>query len=99
MNELKARIRNAMTGPLCSIPTPFRPDEEIDFDALAKMIDFQIENHFGIIFLTPGNSHYNVLTDDEMAEIAKLDHGVRYYNRTDAQLVQFAAWRPTFEKS
>lgn len=39
------------------------------------------------------------LTDDEMAEIAKLDHGVRYYNRTDAQLVQFAAWRPTFEKS
>ena len=71
MNELKARIRNAMTGPLCSIPTPFRPDEEIDYDALAKMIDFQIENHFGIIFLTPGNSHYNVLTDDEMAQLGR----------------------------
>ncbi len=39
------------------------------------------------------------LTDDEMAEIAKLDKGERYYHRTDAQLVQFAAWKPGFEKS
>ena len=37
------------------------------------------------------------LTDGEMAEIAKLDKGVRYYHRTDAQLVQFAAWQPTYE--
>ena len=38
------------------------------------------------------------LTDDEMVEIAKLDKDMRYYHRTDAQLKQFAAWRPTFEK-
>jgi diketogulonate reductase-like aldo/keto reductase len=38
------------------------------------------------------------LTDAEMAKIAKLDKGVRYYHRTDEQLVQFAAWRPEFEK-
>ena len=37
------------------------------------------------------------LTDDEMNEIAKLDKGVRYYHRTDAQLFQFAGWRPQFE--
>ena len=37
------------------------------------------------------------LNDGEMAEIAKLDKGVRYYHRTDAQLVQFAAWKPTYE--
>ena len=39
------------------------------------------------------------LTDDEMAEIAKLDKGERYYHRTDEQLVGFAAWRPDFEKA
>ena len=39
------------------------------------------------------------LTDDEMAEIAKLDKGVRYYNRTDEQLAGFAAWRPEFERA
>ena len=37
------------------------------------------------------------LTADEMAQIARLNKGVRYYNRTDAQLRQFAAWHPTYE--
>ena len=39
------------------------------------------------------------LTAGEMKEIAKLDKGVQYYNRTDEQLVQFAAWKPEFEKA
>ena len=38
------------------------------------------------------------LTDEEMAEIAKLDKGERYYHRTDAQLAGFATWRPDFER-
>lgn len=39
------------------------------------------------------------LTADEMAKIAKLDKGERYYHRTEEQLVQFAAWKPDFEKA
>ena len=39
------------------------------------------------------------LTGEEMAQIAKLDKNERYYHRTDAQLVQFAAWQPTYEKA
>ena len=39
------------------------------------------------------------LTADEMAEISKLDKGERYYHRTEEQLVQFAAWKPDFEKA
>lgn len=38
------------------------------------------------------------LTDEEMDKIAKLNKGVRYYNRTDEQLVQFAKWQPEYEK-
>ncbi len=38
------------------------------------------------------------LTDEEMTEIAKLDKNVRYYYRTDEQLVQFAAWKPEYEQ-
>ena len=38
------------------------------------------------------------LTADEMAEIAALDKGERYYHRTDEQLAQFAQWRPSFER-
>ena len=39
------------------------------------------------------------LTGEEMAQIAELDKNERYYHRTDAQLVQFAAWQPTYEKA
>ena len=38
------------------------------------------------------------LTDDEMAEIAKLNKGVRYYTRTNEALAGFASWRPAFEQ-
>ena len=38
------------------------------------------------------------LTDDEMAQITTLDRGERYYHRSDAQLAQFAAWQPTYER-
>ena len=37
------------------------------------------------------------LTEGEMAEIAKLNKGRRYYTRTDAALKGFAAWQPTYE--
>ena len=34
----------------------------------------------------------------QMEQIAKLDKNERYYQRTDEQLVQFANWKPEFEK-
>ena len=37
------------------------------------------------------------LTDDEMAQIATLNKGVRYYNGTEEQLSAYAAWQPTYE--
>jgi len=33
-----------------------------------------------------------------MKEIAELDKNQRYYHRADEQLIQFAAWRPEFER-
>ncbi len=38
------------------------------------------------------------LTDDEMAEIGKLNNGKRYYIRTEEQLTAFAGWHPSYEK-
>ena len=39
------------------------------------------------------------LTEEEMAEIAKLDKNERYYHRTEEQLASFAAWHPEFEQA
>ena len=80
MQELRQKVRAALTGPVCSIPTPFVvSDDSIDKDAIAKMIDFQIANNFKMIFLTPGNSQYNILTVDEMYELNKFC--VEYTNK------------------
>ncbi len=37
------------------------------------------------------------LTEAEMAEIAKLNSGKRYYIRTEEALDRFAGWRPAYE--
>ncbi|MBR3017433.1 MAG: hypothetical protein IKH57_10235 [Clostridia bacterium] len=37
------------------------------------------------------------LTEDEMAEIAKLNKAKRYYHRTEEALDRFATWQPTYE--
>ena len=37
------------------------------------------------------------LTEEEMAQIAKLNKNTRYYNRTDEQLKHFAEYQPTYE--
>ena len=39
------------------------------------------------------------LTNEDMAEIGKLNKGVRYYYRTDEQLDAFASFRPKYEKA
>lgn len=39
------------------------------------------------------------LTEDEMAEIAALDQGKRYYYRSDDQLAHFASYQPEYEKA
>ena len=38
------------------------------------------------------------LTEEEMAEIAKLNSGKRYYTRTDEALDSYAAWQPVYEE-
>ena len=38
------------------------------------------------------------LKESEMAEIAELDQGVRYYHRSDEQLLQFASYHPAYEQ-
>ena len=38
------------------------------------------------------------LTEEEMAEISKLNKGKRYYTRTDEALAGYAAWQPAYEE-
>ena len=68
----RSRVREALTGPVASVHTPFLRDGEIDENGLRNMIDHVIDAGSGSIILTYGDSLYSVLTDEEVAHLTKV---------------------------
>ena len=77
------------------------------YDKTSAQVILRWHTHMGFVVI-PGSKNVAhikdnldildfTLTEDEMAEIAKLNKGKRYYTRTDAALKGFAAWQPTYE--
>ncbi|TQE98247.1 MAG: dihydrodipicolinate synthase family protein [Spiribacter salinus] len=64
-DELRTRIR----GPVYSIVTPFREDEEVDWDVLSGYIDLIYERGGRIFYAMAYNSRYSQLTDGEIKEL------------------------------
>lgn len=57
---------------MASINTPFLRDGSIDSDGVRSFIDVTVAAGTGTLLLTPGDSLYNVLTDEEIAELTKI---------------------------
>jgi dihydrodipicolinate synthase/N-acetylneuraminate lyase len=68
LDEIRARIR----GPVCSFPTPFTREGEIDEEASRRIIDLAISGGSDIILLTYGDSLFTILTDEEVARLTRL---------------------------
>ena len=68
----REEVRQALTGPIGSIRTPFRRDGTIDFDGLRNTIDFNINAGSKTVLLTAGDSHYFILSDREIGEVTKV---------------------------
>ncbi|MBR1444028.1 MAG: 4-hydroxy-tetrahydrodipicolinate synthase [Firmicutes bacterium] len=60
--------KTLFTGAGVAIVTPFNEDKSVNFDALAKMIDFQIENGTDAIIICGTTGEASTLTDDEQVE-------------------------------
>ena len=67
----REEARNALTGPIMSLHTPFHADGEIDYEGVRRMIDFTIDAGTKSVIMTYGNSLYTLLTDQEVAELTK----------------------------
>jgi 4-hydroxy-tetrahydrodipicolinate synthase len=99
----RAQIREALTGPITSIRTPFNRDGKVDHDGLRNTIDFNIAAGSKTMLLTAGDSHLITLSDQEIADISRIvvDHTAgqalvvtadRYYNTNQAiAFAEFAA--------
>ena len=80
----REEVREALTGPVASVATPFHKDGRIDFDGLRKFVDFIIAGGSKTLILTHGNSLFTLLTDQEIAEVTKV---VAEHNAGRAMLV------------
>jgi 4-hydroxy-tetrahydrodipicolinate synthase len=64
-------VRQALTGPVSSIRTPFLRDGSLDPDGLRQAIDFNIAAGSRTMLLTAGDSHYFALSDDDIAAVTR----------------------------
>ncbi len=64
-------LKELLRGTGTAIVTPFKDDSEIDFDALAKLIDFLINGGVNYIVTLGTTGETPTLTDAEKQEIIK----------------------------
>ena len=68
----REEVREALTGPIASLKTPFTRDGEIDYPGLRRLIDRNLEGGSKSSLLTSGDSLFTLLTDDEIAEVTRV---------------------------
>jgi dihydrodipicolinate synthase/N-acetylneuraminate lyase len=67
-----AELRSRILGPVNSIPTTFTCDGEIDWPGVRKIIETGITGGSMISLLTVGDSQFDFLSDEEVAELTKV---------------------------
>ena len=67
----RAQVREALTGPVSSLKTPFKRDGAIDYQGLRKLIDGNLDGGSKSSLLTYGDSLFSLITDDEIADVTK----------------------------
>lgn len=79
-----AELRDALNSPVPSIRTPFTATGQIDFDGVRAQVDFLLAGKAKTLMLTWGDSLHSVLTDAEVAELARV---VVEHNRGRAKVI------------
>lgn len=68
----KQDVRHHLTGPVMSMQTPFDSDGNVDYDGVRAVIDASLAGGSRTIMLTAGDSHYDCLGDEEIAELTRV---------------------------
>ncbi len=72
MSMTRDEIRAALKGPLDTIRTPFKRDGSIDQASVGRMIDLMLDAGCRATILTAGNSHFQCMTTEEIAQLARV---------------------------
>lgn len=64
-----SEFQQRLTGPICSVPTPYREDFSIDFAAIKRIVECGLASGVHVFAMTAGNSQYDRLTYPEIKEL------------------------------
>jgi len=64
-------ITNKLTGMGVALVTPFKEDETIDFEALARLVEHQIKNGTDYLVVCGTTAETSTLTENEKRELAR----------------------------
>lgn len=94
-------IKTLLEGPVNSIPTTFLPDGQLDWEGIGNIIEVGIAGGSAVSLLTYGDSQFEFLSDDEVAQLTRfmvdrVDHRALTVAATrrwpDDKAVQFAEY-------
>jgi len=63
-------INNKLTGMGVALITPFTEDESVDYDALGRLVDYQIKNSIDYLVVLGTTAETATLTESEKKEVA-----------------------------
>lgn len=58
-----------ITGPVIPLPTPFKENEDVDYEALSSYVSFLVESGIQNIMTTVGTSRFNLVNGEEIRKI------------------------------
>ncbi|MFH1568888.1 MAG: dihydrodipicolinate synthase family protein [Gemmatimonadota bacterium] len=64
-------IRSLLSGPVNSIPTPFRGDGAVDWQGVRRIIEVGIAGGSAVSLLTYGDSQFDFLSDEEVEQLTR----------------------------
>lgn len=65
-------MKNLPKGMITALVTPFNEDESINFDALRKLVDFQIEKGMHALLIGGGTGEYHTMSKEERKEVIRV---------------------------
>src|ERR1035437_3230652 len=64
-------INNKLTGMGVALITPFKNDESVDFDALARLVEYQIKNGTDYLVVLGTTAETSTLTEQEKEDVTR----------------------------
>jgi len=68
----REEAREALTGPVSSLSTPFTFDEDVGYAGLRKQVDGNLAGGSSSALLTYGDSLFTLLSDDEISAVIRV---------------------------